>query len=97
MLSIEKINETILELERQDTCFAVVDKLADCYVVRDHLVAQQPKPRTGELSGSDFLRAASGVDVDALLAILDEHLQAVRAIYPGEYRAVLDRIEGLKR
>lgn len=95
MLSIEKINETILELEQKDTCFSVVDKLADCYIVRDHLVAQQPKPKTGKLAGSPFLQAASGVDVAALLAVIDEHLEAVKVLYPAEYDAIIDRIKSL--
>lgn len=96
MLSLEKIEETIAELQRQDTCFAVVDKLADCYIVRDHLVAKQPKPKTGALSGSAFLQAASGVDVAALLAVIDEHLEAVRILYPDEYSAIVERVAALK-
>ena len=92
MLSLEKINETIIELERSDTSFAVVDKLADCYIVRDHLIEQQPKPKTGKMSGSEFLQIASGVDVSALLSIIAEHLEALRVVHPAEYAEIIRRI-----
>lgn len=97
MLSLDKINETILELEQSDTSFSVCEKLAACYTVRDHLVSKQPKPKTGRLAGSEFLQAASGVDVAALLAVIDEHLQAVRVLYPEEYKAVVERVKAIKK
>lgn len=37
MVSVEDIDREILELERRDTSYAVVERLCWLYVVRDHL------------------------------------------------------------
>ena len=37
MINKEEISKTILELEMRDTTFSNCSKLADLYVVRDHL------------------------------------------------------------
>ena len=97
MINLETINREILELQKQDTTYATCERLAWLFVIKDHMTPEEEKPVTGRLSGSDFMRAASGVDVAALLAVLDDHLQAVRAIYPEEYKAVVDRVRALKK
>lgn len=73
MVSIEIIEEEILDLEKRDTSYAVCERLAWLYTVRDHLkkptvddaVAEQRI--TDELTGSEFLKAASNVDYAALM------------------------------
>lgn len=47
------------------------------------------------MSGSEFLEAASGVDHDRLMRVLDEHMDRIRAVCPKEYEAVLSRIRSL--
>lgn len=37
MVSIETIEEEILDLEKRDTSYAVCERLAWLYIVRDHL------------------------------------------------------------
>ena len=53
-----------------------------------------PYTRGGESRGtpSEFLAACVGVDVPSLMSVLDEHMSALRAVYPAEYRAVMSRI-----
>lgn len=57
MVSIETIEEEILNLEKRDTSYAVCERLAWLYIVRDHLKkptadATAMEPRiTGELTG----------------------------------------------
>ena len=41
MISRDELDKTILELEMRDTTFANCSKLADLYVVRDHITEQQ--------------------------------------------------------
>ena len=42
---------------------------------------------------SEFLAACDGVPVDAVLDILDEHMEAIRVLYPKEYEAILRRLD----
>lgn len=59
MVSIETIEEEILDLEKRDTSYAVCERLAWLYIVRDHLKkptvdATATEPRvTDELTGSE--------------------------------------------
>ncbi len=96
MVNLETVNQEILDLEKKDTSYATCERLAWLYIVKDHLTPEQPRAITGRMAGSDFLQAASGVDVEALLGVLDEHLQSVRILYPAEYKAVVDRVRALK-
>ena len=61
----------------------------------------QPEPYYAEYSGapelppdaSEFLELAYSVPLDALVDIMDEHMEAVRMLYPKEYNAVLRRLD----
>lgn len=37
-------------------------------------------------------KAISGKNMSKVIAILSEHMQAIKILYPKEYQAVLDRI-----
>ena len=102
MVSIETIEEEILNLEKRDTSYAVCERLAWLYIVRDHLkkpaaddtAAEQRT--TDELTGSEFLKAASCVDYAALMSILDNHMSCIKAVCPKEYDAVMLQIHALR-
>lgn len=106
MINVDVINGEIAALEEKDTNYAVCQKLAWLYVVRDHLThsnedsfisaVQSVEIVTPSLTGSDFLKAASGVNVQSLLAILNEHMDVIKVMYPKEYEAIMARIEALK-
>lgn len=34
----------------------------------------------------------AGVDVPSLMSVLDEHMSALRAVYPAEHQAVMSRV-----
>lgn len=102
MVSIETIEEEILDLEKRDTSYAVCERLAWLYIVRDH----PKKPATDdtatesritdELTGSEFLKAASNVDYAALMRVLDNHMSCTKAVCPKEYDAVMSQIHALR-
>lgn len=101
MVSIETIEEEILDLEKRDTSYAVCERLAWLYIVRDHLESSmQPMAmstrETDALTGSDFLEAASCVDYAALMGILDKHMECIKAVCPKEYDAVMSQIHALR-
>lgn len=97
MISLDKVEESILELERGDTCFSVCEKLASLYTVRDHLRGYQAAaPAAIDLDGSsDFLRAVNGKNPEAVLPIIDGLMDAVRVLHPGMYDSVMDKISEL--
>lgn len=99
MLSIEEVERTILELEKRDTTYATCERLAWLYIVHDHLSQRivQEKARAAEMTGSPFLSACSGAEIEEILRVMNDHMDAVRLIYPKEYEAVVKRIESTKQ
>ena len=101
MISLEEIEKTIMDLERRDTTYAVCERLAWLYIVRDHLTvgpahgvafASEPAPAT---AGTDFLNAVSGKPIDGVLRIMGAHMECVRVLYPKEYEVVVIKISEL--
>lgn len=97
MISLEKIEREIDEIEAtHDTTYRTCQRLSWLYTVRDHLLPQQHDQRTQSLSGSEFLELSSGVPYPALMKVLDEHLEAIRLLYPKSYDALMDKIRRLR-
>lgn len=98
MIDLETIEREINELEaRGDTTYSICERLSWLYVCRDHLRPVREDSRTTqELSGSEFLEAASGVSYPALMRILDEHMSALKVVQPREYESVMDKIKYLR-
>ena len=46
---------------------------------------------------SEFLAAASGVDITELLNILDEHMSVVKVLHPMEYESLIKMIKEKKQ
>lgn len=103
MVDINEVEEEIINLEKRDTSFATCERLAWLYIVRDHLKgyaqsAAAPhieSESTPELGDSEFLRAASNVDLPSLMQILNEHMEALKLVYPSAYKDVMGRIAKL--
>ena len=96
MISLDIVEREIRELEaRGETTYAQCERLAWLYVVRDHLLPEAEDRRTQRLGGSEFLEACSNVSYPALMQVLDEHMSAIRAVFPKEYESVMARIRAL--
>lgn len=104
MINLSEIEETIdLFMTTHDTTFYTCSRLADMFVVLDHLKAARgeqradaPDPVTQDLSGSQFLEACSGVPYPALMRVLDEHMSALAVVQPREYSALMGKIRALR-
>ena len=95
MVSLDTVQREIEELEaRGQTTYAVCERLAWLYVVRDHLGAAQGTER---MAGSEFLEAASGVPYRELMKVMDEFVEAVRVVNQKPYDGLMERIRALKR
>lgn len=99
MLSVEEVERTILELEKRDTTYATCERLAWLYIVHDHLTQRivQEKARAAEMEGSQFLAACSCAEISEILRVVNEHMEAVRVIYPKEYSTVVEKIKETKK
>lgn len=98
-MSVDEIAREIAELEKADTNWSNIQKLSWLYTVFDHMsedripiVSHAMVDTVPEYDLGEFSRAASGVPVQELMSLLEEHMQVVRALYPKEYEAVLERI-----
>ena len=50
---------------------------------------------TERLSGSEFLKACSGVPYGKLMGVLDEHMAALKVVNGKAYDGLMDRIREL--
>lgn len=100
MISLDEVERTILDLEQKDTSYAVCERLAWLYIVKDHI---QPKTRMNEIEKdiapisyeSEFLATVSGKDMEQVLSVLDKHMECVKLIYPSEYAEIIRMISEL--
>lgn len=95
MLDLNIIEDEIDALETLgDTDYETCEMLSCLYSVRDNLKSRVRREGT-EAPSSEFLAACVGVPVPSLMSVLDEHMEALRAVYPAEYSAVMSRIQSL--
>lgn len=93
MLDMSEIDREIQILESKQASLPVIEKLAMLYIVKDHHEPQ--RKRVSKRSGSEFFTAAISAPLDGLVEILDEHMEAIRLVYPKEYDSVMRRIREL--
>ena len=109
-MDIDEINEHIRKLKCEETSWQSVNKLAALCTVRDELEeAHVPETQTqasppatyaaaystATEPQSDFVAAASSVPFGGLMRVLDEHMKAIKLVYPKEYELVMRKITAL--
>lgn len=109
-MDIDEINTHIHKLKCGSTDWQSVEKLAALCTVRDELEEKQaPETQTQALPPatyaaaystaaepqSEFVRAASAVPFGGLMDVLDEHMSAIKMVYPKEYELVIRKIKTL--
>lgn len=91
MIDIELVESSIDELENGNINYEVCRNLAALYAVRDEYYR---KRRIAEGStGSEFMRTVSGKNVQSVLLILDELMDAVKILNYRTYTATLDELK----
>lgn len=96
MVSLDIIEREILELElRRDTTYAVCERLAWLYIVRDHLADGNQQPNAQKVGGTEFLDLCSHVPYLALMGVLDEHMTALSVVQPKEYESIMSKLRAL--
>lgn len=93
MISIEQITGEISALEEETPTHAVMQKLANLYVVRDHMIIQSPVAAVSEVvvavSDSDFMKHIDGMNTKDLLQVIDELMSTLSVVNPPLYDSVL--------
>lgn len=95
MVSLEKVEQDILETERRDTSMATCERLSILYIVRDHLRGYNTSPEAVmQLNGSsEFMQAVNGKNPESIMPIIDELMDAIQALHPRMYDRVLEKIK----
>lgn len=104
MIDLHEIDTTIEEIRREGHSMQAVEKLALLYVARDYMLREseqkenavqgavfRPSTRLSE-DASEFRVACMGVSFERIIDVLDEHMEAIRLMYPKEYDTILQKI-----
>lgn len=109
-MDIDEINTHIHKLKCGSTDWQSVEKLAALCTVRDELKeAHTPEAQTQALPPatyaaayskkenpqSEFVEMASAAPFGGLMEVLDEHMNAIKLVYPKEYELVMRKISDL--
>ncbi len=92
MVTRRDLEIAVEELEHSQPTYQTCSKLADLYVILDHLKREsysESAPKT------DFLKAVSGKDINKVLGVIDEMMEATQVLNPKLYENVLMRINEL--
>lgn len=105
MISMEQIDGEIAVLENEKPTHVIMEKLANLYIVRDHMVlsgANVPTPITtvvertvGLDSGTEFAELVIKKDIYKVMPAIDELMDAVMVLNPRLYKSVIRKIEDL--
>lgn len=60
-----------------------------------HTVKETPA-RVQTNGTSRFLAACEGLEIDKVLALINEHMDVIRVLYPKEYDAILRRLDRMR-
>ena len=104
-MDVHEIDREIHRLKSGDTTYNACFKLAALCSVRDHLEADPeqnyspvseysfaPPPEEADIPQTEFCIAFTSIPLYDALRVLDEHMEAVRMIYPKEYALVMDKL-----
>ena len=110
MIDLREIDETIDELKRHGNSIQAAERLAMLYIARDYMSKENSAPmqeyaqaaapvyipeRASTKRTSEFLTACDGAPIEGMLDVLDEHMEAIRLLYPREYDSIVKKIEEL--
>lgn len=102
MITEKELIQAIEQCEAEPITPSKIAKLADFYIIYDHLFgesfnygySQKTTPeKVIETSGnSEFLKAVNGKSTQKVFDILNELMEATRALHPRMYDSVLQKI-----
>lgn len=96
MISIEQISGEIAALEEEKPTYVSMQKLANLYIVRDHMILEPVKTVAQDyvtgVSDSEFSKAINGKSVSEVMKIVDELMDTIMVVNPKLYDSVLRKL-----
>lgn len=92
MVTRRDLEIAVEELEHSQPTYQNCSKLADLYIILDHL-NHESYSESGP--GSEFMRSIAGKDIKRVLGVMDELMEATQVLNPKLYENVLMRINEL--
>ena len=102
MITEKDLTDAIRECESEPITPNKVSKLADFYIIYEHLfgrpvdTAYSYAPQAEKViytdGGNEFLQAVNGKDTEKVVAIIDELMEAVKILQPRMYDGVICRL-----
>lgn len=78
----------------RQTNYENCSKLSILYIIRNNIDKAKVIDEYLETT-SEFLSVVSGAPIKDVLLIINEHLDCIKALYPKEYSAIINRIKDL--
>ena len=106
MITEKELLQAIRECEAEPITPSKFRKLADFYIIYDHLFGvpyeaeysysnKVGNPTIETSSDTEFLKAVNGKPSDKVWAILDEIMEVVKTLHPKMYDKAIDKINDL--
>lgn len=106
MITEKELLQAIRECEAEPITPSKIGKLADFYIIYDHLFGvpyeteygysnKVGNPTIETSSDTEFLKAVNGKPSDKVWAILDEIMEVVKTLHPKMYDKAIDKISDL--
>lgn len=105
MVTKKELLQAIQECESEPTTMAKVSKLADFYIIYDHLFgtsnyeterstsAGEPEETIRVAGDSEFLRMVNGKKAEKVWSVIDELVSVIQVINPRLYNGVIRKLD----
>ena len=103
MITEKELMDAIRQCEKEPVTQSKISRLADFYIVYDHLFGEpydsmysgagQPDSKIFTKGGSMFLNSVNGKESEKVWAIMDELMDAVKVLQPRIYDSVMQKIQ----
>lgn len=103
MIDRSELDQEIARLENSDTTYSNCEKLSVLYAVRGGLPASERRFQQEEAysyaddTKTEFGAILARCSIPDILPILEEHFEAIKAVHPREYSAVMRQIKEKSR
>ena len=103
MISMEQIDGEIAVLEEEKPTYIVMQKLANLYTVRSHMIIKnqelpenkEPTEKMDYLTDSEFSRMVAKKGMKLSYTVIDELMATLSVINPNLYNGVLRKLSEL--